>query len=170
MPASPRRPMHYCHECKRHVPCAPGITPDPHVTVGVAHVIQDPMSRAVPCRTQRTYQPDEQIANLDRLVFDDDVLRFQVSGDAGGDWTVDFSTEPPSLAHDVEAPCTFQMADRDLRDMLADPKVGMQRYFQGRLEIIGDTLLAARLDDVLGQLRRLPEIAHLVADQDRGVA
>lgn len=66
-----RRPLaHYCGGCKRHVPLAPGVAPHPAFTVGVAHVIQDPMCRAVPCRSQRTYHPDEQRANLDAMEFE----------------------------------------------------------------------------------------------------
>lgn len=80
-----------------------------------------------------------------RLV--DAIYCFKISGDGGGDWTVDLTADPPTVIKgDVgSAQCTIEVSDEDFKSMLTDPQAGMQLYFQGKLKVTGDPMLATKL-------------------------
>ncbi len=61
---------HYCGGCKRIVPHAPGLDVDRYFTIGVAHVVVEPMCVGEPCRPQRTYTREQQLRNLELLLVD----------------------------------------------------------------------------------------------------
>ena len=41
--------------------------------------------------------------------------------------------------------CTIEVDHEDFKQMLADPQLGMQLYFQGKLKVTGDPMLATKL-------------------------
>ena len=77
----------------------------------------------------------------------DAIYCFKISGEGGGDWTVDLTADPPNVSNgDVgSAQCTIECSDEDFKSMLTDPQAGMQLYFQGKLKVTGDPMLATKL-------------------------
>ncbi|HSX22513.1 MAG TPA: SCP2 sterol-binding domain-containing protein [Gaiellaceae bacterium] len=75
---------------------------------------------------------------------------FAVSGDGGGTWTVDCTANPPSCAKgdSGKAQCKVEVSSADFKMMLADPNVAMQLYFQGKLRVSGDPMLAMKLQQL----------------------
>jgi hypothetical protein len=82
---------------------------------------------------------------------------FKITGDGGGDWTVDLTADPPSVANgdNGKAQCTIEVAHEDFKTMFNDAQAGMQLYFQGKLKVTGDPMLATKLQqffDLVGRL------------------
>jgi hypothetical protein len=75
---------------------------------------------------------------------------FKVTGEGGGEWTVDTTANPPTCAKgdSGKAQCTDQVAHDDIKTMLSDPNAGMQLYFQGKLIVSGDPMLAMKLQQL----------------------
>ena len=75
---------------------------------------------------------------------------FKVTGDGGGEWTVDTTANPPSCVKgdSGKAQCTVEVSHDDFKAMLADPNAGMQLYFQGKLRVSGDPMLAMKLQQL----------------------
>ncbi len=76
---------------------------------------------------------------------------FKVSGDGGGEWTVDTTQDPPNVTKgdSGKAQCTIEVSSEDFNTMLADPNAGMQLYFQGKLRVSGDPMLAMKLQQLI---------------------
>jgi putative sterol carrier protein len=72
---------------------------------------------------------------------------FKITGDGGGEWTVDLKSATPSIVKGVQpgANCTIEVANSDFMDMLANPNKGMQLFMQGKLKVTGDPMLAMKL-------------------------
>jgi hypothetical protein len=83
---------------------------------------------------------------------------FKITGDGGGEWTVDTTADPPSCikGDSGKAQCTITVAHDDFKAMLADPNAGMQLYFQGKLQVTGDPMLAMKLQQLF-ELARAPK-------------
>lgn len=77
------------------------------------------------------------------------VYMFKVTGDGGGEWTVDLASDAPSCKpgnpDGKTAQCTIEVAHEDFKAMLGNPALGMQLYFQGKLRVTGDPMLATKL-------------------------
>ena len=75
------------------------------------------------------------------------IFCFKITGEGGGTWTVDLAGDPPSCqARDTgNAQCTIEVSHDDFRTMRSDPQTGMQLYFQGKLKVSGDPMLATKL-------------------------
>jgi len=80
------------------------------------------------------------------------IYMFKVTGARGGTWTVDCKTDPPAVTvgESGTAECTIEVADGDFESMLADPQMGMQLFFQGKIKIAGDPVLATKLSNLFG--------------------
>jgi len=82
---------------------------------------------------------------------------FKITGDNGGEWTVNLASDPPSVvkSDDGSAQCTVEMAHDDFKAMLNDStgQVGMQLYFQGKLKVTGDPMLAMKLQQLFSTAR-----------------
>ena len=78
------------------------------------------------------------------------IYAFKIEGEGGGEWTVDLTADPPSCKKgaDAKAQCTIEVAHDDFKTMLADPNAGMQLYFQGKLRVSGDPMLAMKLQQL----------------------
>src|SRR5687768_5222254 len=75
------------------------------------------------------------------------IYGFKISGEGGGEWTVDLTSDPPTVVQgdSGKAQCSIEVAHEDFKNMLTDPQVGMQLYFQGKLRVTGDPMLATKL-------------------------
>ncbi|MFH0901133.1 MAG: SCP2 sterol-binding domain-containing protein [Pseudomonadota bacterium] len=75
------------------------------------------------------------------------VYLFRIAGEGGGDWTVDLVGDPPTCTRGDRgnAQCTIQVSHEDFKAMLANPQLGMQLFFQGKLVVTGDPMLATKL-------------------------
>ncbi|MBI5443138.1 MAG: SCP2 sterol-binding domain-containing protein [Deltaproteobacteria bacterium] len=75
---------------------------------------------------------------------------FKVSGPNGGNWTVDLKSSPPAVNPEASttAQCTVSIADSDFEALMADLKIGMQLFTQGKLKVGGNPALAMKLEQV----------------------
>ncbi|MEK6608453.1 MAG: SCP2 sterol-binding domain-containing protein [Myxococcota bacterium] len=75
------------------------------------------------------------------------VYCFKITGEGGGTWTVDLVSDPPtaSKGETGKPQCTIEVAHEDFKSMLGNPSLGMQLYFQGKLKVTGDPMLATKL-------------------------
>jgi alkyl sulfatase BDS1-like metallo-beta-lactamase superfamily hydrolase len=76
----------------------------------------------------------------------DTTLCFKIEGI--GDWTIDCSgaSVPTCLKGSSDnARCTVEIAGSDFAEMLANPKVGMELYYKGKLRISGDPNQARKI-------------------------
>lgn len=73
--------------------------------------------------------------------------QFNIDGEGGGKWTVDLTSAGPSVTagESSSAQCTITISHEDFKQLLANPQSGMQLYFQGRLKVAGDPMLATKL-------------------------
>ena len=104
----------------------------------------------VPANAQELFntQVPEAIAkNPDKAKEIGAVYLFKITGDGGGTWTVDLAGSPPSCTSGDKgnAQCTIEVASSDFNEMLKNPALGMQLYFQGKLRVTGDPMLATKL-------------------------
>lgn len=75
------------------------------------------------------------------------VYVFKITGEGGGEWTVDLKSDSPGITKGVQpgANCTIEVANADFVDMLQNPAKGMQLFMQGKLRVTGDPMLAMKL-------------------------
>jgi len=80
----------------------------------------------------------------------DAIYLFTVTGDSGGTWTVDLKADPPSCneGDGGNSECAIEVTDEDFNAMLKDPQLGMQLYFQGKLKVTGNPMLATKLQEL----------------------
>ncbi len=78
------------------------------------------------------------------------IYYFKISGEGGGDWTVDLKANPPTCVKGDggKAECTVDVASEDFKTMLGDPNAGMQLFFQGKLRVTGDPMLGMKLQQL----------------------
>ena len=83
------------------------------------------------------------------------IYGFKVTGDGGGEWTVNLKADPPTCERgdNGTAECTLEVTSEDFAAMLADPQQAMQLYFQGKLKVSGDPMLAMKLQSFLDLAR-----------------
>jgi hypothetical protein len=84
------------------------------------------------------------------------IYAFKISGEGGGEWTADLTADPPSIVKGDtgKAQCTIEVAHDDFKTMLSDPNAGMQLYFQGKLRVSGDPMLAMKLQQFFDLARQ----------------
>ena len=77
---------------------------------------------------------------------------FKIVGDNGGTWLVDLKGDPPAVKEgEAEADCTIEMEAEDFEAMTEDFQVAMQMYFQGKLKVSGDPMLATKLQGLFAE-------------------
>ncbi len=79
------------------------------------------------------------------------IYAFKITGDGGGEWTVDCVAKPPTCTKGAsdKAQCTIEVANEDFKTMLGgDPNAGMQLFFAGKLRVSGDVTLAMKLQQL----------------------
>ncbi|HTJ45039.1 MAG TPA: SCP2 sterol-binding domain-containing protein [Kofleriaceae bacterium] len=84
------------------------------------------------------------------------IYAFKISGEGGGEWTADLTSDPPTIVKGDtgKAQCTIEVAHDDFKTMLSDPNAGMQLYFQGKLRVSGDPMLAMKLQQFFDLARQ----------------
>ena len=78
----------------------------------------------------------------------DAIYCFRISGEGGGEWTLDLTSDPPTcIPGDTGASqCTIGVGHEDFKAMIADPQKGMELYFAQKLTISGNPELAPKLE------------------------
>jgi putative sterol carrier protein len=79
------------------------------------------------------------------------VFQMNISGDGGGSWTVDLKSDPPACTAGAKdsADCTIAMTNEDFKAIRANPQSAMQLFFQGKLKVQGNPMLATKLQKIL---------------------
>ncbi len=89
--------------------------------------------------------------NPDKAKEADAIFAFNISGDGGGEWTLDLKADAPTVTTGLgEADCTIEMTDEDFVAMMENFQLAMQFFFTGKLKVTGDPMLATKLQNVLG--------------------
>ena len=79
------------------------------------------------------------------------VFLFKINGDGGGVWTVDCKNTPGVTEGDKGgADCTLELSNDDWKAISENPQSAMQLYFQGRLKVAGNAMLATKLQQIIG--------------------
>jgi alkyl sulfatase BDS1-like metallo-beta-lactamase superfamily hydrolase len=75
------------------------------------------------------------------------IFQFNIEGEGGGKWAVDLTATGPTCnpGEASNAQCTITIQHEDFKTLLGNPSAGMQLYFQGKLKIAGDPMLATKL-------------------------
>jgi hypothetical protein len=74
------------------------------------------------------------------------VICFDISGKGGGRWIVDAQSKPPKVTTQTSSTiaCTISADAADLKAMLVEPKAALTLFQQGKIRVIGDTVVATR--------------------------
>jgi len=79
------------------------------------------------------------------------IFLFKITGDDGGTWTLDLKDDVGVKEGDQgNAECTLEMSDEDWKSISDNPQSAMQLYFQGKLKVTGNAMLATKLRQILG--------------------
>ena len=76
------------------------------------------------------------------------VFQMNITGDTGGEWTIDTTAAGPSAkpGKAANAECTITMSDADFQKLVENPQAnGMQLFFAGKLKVQGNQMLAMKL-------------------------
>lgn len=78
------------------------------------------------------------------------IYGFNITGDGGGQWTVDLTASPPTCVpgDSGKAQCAVEVAHEDFQQKFSNPQLAMQLYFQGKLRVTGDPMLATKLQQL----------------------
>ncbi len=88
------------------------------------------------------------VANSSKVQEVNAVYHFSLSGDNGGDWTVDLKTPEVRVGADSGADCTVHMETTDFMDMVEGRLPGPQAFMTGKLRLEGDIALAMKLQEL----------------------
>ncbi|MCA9530637.1 MAG: SCP2 sterol-binding domain-containing protein [Myxococcales bacterium] len=79
------------------------------------------------------------------------VVLFKISGERGGVWTVNLKDDLGVAEGDQgRADCTIELPNEVWESMTADPRGAMNFYFSGRVRVLGNAVLASKLQGILG--------------------
>ncbi|MBL8632392.1 MAG: SCP2 sterol-binding domain-containing protein [Myxococcales bacterium] len=83
------------------------------------------------------------------------IYQFKVTGEGGGEWSVDLSASGPKITKGVVpgANCTLELANSDLLGLMKNPALGMQLFMTGKLKVSGDPMLAMKLQKLFALIK-----------------
>ena len=97
--------------------------------------------------------PGKISANPDKAKEIGATFLFKISGDDGGTWFVDLKDEvgvSEGEKDGITPDCTLELTSEDWKMMSETPGAAMQLYFQGKLKVSGNAMLATKLQVILG--------------------
>jgi putative sterol carrier protein len=99
-----------------------------------------------------TNLPKKIASDPDRAKAINAVFLFKISGDDGGTWTVDLKGDEMGVKEgEVGTPdCTLELTSDDWKTISDNPQSAMGLYFQGKLKVSGNAMLATKLQQLLG--------------------
>ena len=91
-------------------------------------------------------QSNEDIGDIDA------VYVFDISGDDGGTWTIDFTKDEDFVSEGSsdDADCTIEVSDSDFVGMWNGDLSGQQLFMMGKISVDGDMGLALKLQKFIG--------------------
>ena len=79
------------------------------------------------------------------------IFLFTLTGDGGGQWTVNLKDEVGVKSGDAgNSECSLECTTSDWEQIQAQPQTAMQLYFEGKLKVSGNVMLATKLQQILG--------------------
>lgn len=79
------------------------------------------------------------------------IFVFKITGDGGGTWTVDLKNDVGVRAGEADgADCTLELSHEDWQTISENPSAAMGLFFQGRIKVSGNPMLATKLQEILG--------------------
>jgi putative sterol carrier protein len=79
----------------------------------------------------------------------DAIYQFNVTGDDGGSWTMDFTKPEVREGEDSDAQCTVTVETEDFLGMLNNTLNPVQAFMMGKIQVEGDMALAMKLQEIL---------------------
>lgn len=75
------------------------------------------------------------------------VYNFHITGPGGGQWTLNMTFSPPTCAPGLSkfAQASVEMSGQDFQNILVQPNLATQLYFQGKLKVTGNPALVLKL-------------------------
>lgn len=75
------------------------------------------------------------------------VYCMNITGAGGGKWSIDLVSPVPTCKPGAspDARCTIEVGLADFKNVLLQPNLATQLYFQGRIKVQGDVLAVTRL-------------------------
>lgn len=94
----------------------------------------------------------EKLASNDKIENMDSVFQFNITGDDGGTWAIDFSKDSDYVSEGTadDPDVTVEMKDSDFVDMWEGTLPAPQAFMMGKVKIQGDMGLAMKLQNFIG--------------------
>lgn len=88
--------------------------------------------------------------NPDKVKEVDAVFLFKITGDGGGEWTVNLKDELGVAQGDAgNSECQIEVSAENWAGIQEDPASAMQLFFSGELKVEGNAMLATKLQEIL---------------------
>lgn len=94
----------------------------------------------------------EKLKSNEKIAQMDSVFQFNITGDDGGTWAIDFSKDSDYVTEGAadNADVTIEMKDGDFVDMWEGNLPAPQAFMMGKVKIQGDMGLAMKLQNFIG--------------------
>jgi putative sterol carrier protein len=120
-------------QCYGHFPEGSGEAPMPDASVSFSEVI--------PANIRRDPAKARGVGGI---------FVFRISGENGGTWTLNLKDDLGVQEGEVADPdCLIEVTNEEWRKMTENPNSAMQVYFNGKIKVTGNALLALRLQAVI---------------------
>ena len=90
--------------------------------------------------------PEKITSNVEAAKTIGAIYLFKITGDGGGTWTLNLKDDVGVKEGDAgNAECTIEVSSEDWKQMSENPGAAMQLYFQGKLKVGGNQMLATKM-------------------------